>query len=318
MKTPGIHDSIKSEKRIRSYVRKTPFNKSIFFSELIHASVWFKLENLQITGSFKVRGALNKLLSLSSDQRANGVISASTGNHGAAVAYGSGKLGIQSTIYVPHDTSQSKLEKMELFGAKIEYFGDDCIQCESKARDISDKTSQAYISPYNDPFVVAGQGTIGVEIENQSNRLDVLIVSVGGGGLISGISSYLKSIWPNLYVIGCSPENSAIMVHSMKAGKILDLESKPTISDGTAGGVEKDSITFPLCSQNIDETVIVTEQEIRKAMVLYMQHEHQLLEGSAGVAIASMVKKKDDLIGKRVGIVICGGNISLEKLKGVI
>jgi len=312
------HEIVKSAERIRPYIRRTPFNSSASITELIDTEVWFKLESLQVTGSFKARGAVNKLLSLSADEHEYGVVSASTGNHGAAVAYGAQKLGIQCTIYVPQDTSPAKLENMGLYDARIEYFGNDCIECEVKAREVSDKTGKTYISPYNDPYVIAGQGTVGVEIEDQGDELDVLIVSLGGGGLIGGIASYLKYTWPSLHVIGCSPENSAVMIHSMAAGKVLDLESKPTLSDGTAGGVEKDSITFPICCQVIDETVLVTEEEIGEAMVLYMQHEHQLLEGAAGAAVAAMIQMKQELQGKRVGVVICGGNISLDTLREIL
>ena len=318
MNTAIHREIVKSEERIRPYIRRTPFNLSASITELIDTEVWFKLESLQVTGSFKARGAVNKLLSLSTDEREYGIVSASTGNHGAAVAYGAKKLGIQCTIYVPHDTSPAKLENMGLYDACIEYFGNDCIECEVKARDVSDKTGKTYISPYNDSYVIAGQGTIGVEIESQCDGLDAIIISVGGGGLIAGIGNYLKSVWPDIQVFGCSPENSAVMIHSMAAGKVLDLESKPTLSDGTAGGVEKDTITFPICCEVIDETMLVTEKEIREAIILYMQHEHQLLEGAAGTAVAAMIQMKQELQGKRVGVVICGGNISLDTLRGIL
>ena len=135
---------------------------------------------------------------------------------------------------------------------------------------------------------------------------------------MAGTASYLRSVWPNIKIIGCSPENSAVMIHSMKAGEVLELESIPTLSDGTAGGVEKDSITFPICCELIDDTILLTEDEIKNAMVLYMQHEHQLLEGAAGTAVAALLKMKDELKGKRVAVVICGGNIGLDTLRQVI
>ena len=148
--------------------------------------------------------------------------------------------------------------------------------------------------------------------------MDTVIVSVGGGGLIGGTASYLRSIWPDIEVIGCSPENSAVMIHSINAGKVLDMESKPTLSDGTAGGVEMDSITFPICRDMIDESILVTEDEIKEAMVMYMKHEHQLIEGAAGTAVATLIKKKEDLKGKNVGVVICGGNISLDIIRSIL
>jgi len=304
--------------RVRSYIRKTHLTHSRPFSDLVNADVWFKLESLQITGSFKARGAVNKILSLKDQEKEQGVVSASTGNHGAAVAYAAGELNIGCTIYVPDDASPTKLENMEQFGAKIKVHGDDCIKAEEKARQVSISTGETYVSPYNDPFVMAGQGTLGVEIESQCDGLDVIIISVGGGGLIGGTAGYLKSVWPEIHVIGCSPENSAVMIHSMKAGRVLDLESRPTLSDGTAGGIEENSITFPICCNVIDESVLVTENEIKNAMITYMEKEHQLLEGAAGTAVAALIKKKDDLHGKRVGVVICGGNISLDTVREIL
>jgi threonine dehydratase len=304
--------------QIQPFIRKTPFVHSKAFSDLTGAEVRFKLESIQITGSFKARGAINKLLSLEDYQKQKGVVSASTGNHGAAVAYAAGQTGIECTIYVPDDASPAKLENMKQFGAKIEVHGNDCIKAEARAREISISTGETYVSPYNDPYVIAGQGTIGAEIESQCDGLDVIIISVGGGGLIGGTAGFLKSIWPHIHVIGCSPENSAVMIHSIKAGKVLDLLSKPTLSDGTAGGVEDNSITFPICCDMIDETVLVTEKEIKDAMITYMDKEHQLLEGAAGTAVATLLKKKDDLLGKRVGLVICGGNISLDTVRDLL
>ena len=303
---------------ISPFIRKTYFTYSPVFSNLLDTDVRFKMENLQVTGSFKARGAVNKLLSLTKEQRRKGVVSASTGNHGAAVAYSAQKLDISCTIFVPKDASAAKLQNIKNYGAKIEVYGEDCVESEIKAREVANFSDQAYVSPYNDPYVIAGQGTIGFEIKHQCTGLDVLIISVGGGGLIGGTASYLKSVWPNLYVVGCSPINSAVMIHSIKKGEILDLDSKPTLSDGTAGGVEEDSITFPICNDNIDETVLVSETEIKNAMISFIENERLLLEGAAGTAVATLIKMKDKLKGKRVGVVICGGNISLDIIKNIL
>ena len=305
-------------KNISPFIRKTYFSYSPVFSNLLNTDVRFKMENLQVTGSFKARGALNKLLSLSVEQRRKGVVSASTGNHGAAVAYSAQKLDVSCSIFVPKDASAAKLQNIKNYGAKIEVYGEDCVESEIKAREVANFSDQAYVSPYNDPYVIAGQGTIGFEIKDQCRALDVLIISVGGGGLIGGTASYLKSVWPDLYVVGCSPINSAVMIHSINKGEILDLESKPTLSDGTAGGVEKDSITFPICKDNIDETVLVSETEIKNAMISFIENERLLLEGAAGTAVATLIKMKDKLKGKRVGVVICGGNVSLDIIKNIL
>ena len=305
--------------RIKPFIRKTTFSYSEVFSKLIDGEVYFKLENQQFTGSFKVRGALNKILTLNeSGKSISGVISASTGNHGAAVAYAARQVKIECNIYVPEGSSKAKLSNMKNYGATINTFGSDCVEAEAKAREVSEKNQVPYVSPYNDFHIVAGQGTIGAEIKSQTNELDAMIISLGGGGLMAGTASFLKSVWPNIKVIGCSPSNSAIMIHSMEAGKILELESLPTLSDGTAGGVEQESITFPLCCKLVDETILISEEEIKDAMVFYIENEHQLLEGAAGTAVAAIIKMKNKLKGKKIGVVICGGNISIDTLKQVI
>ena len=305
--------------RINPFIRRTTFSYSEFFSKLIDGEVYFKLENQQFTGSFKARGALNKIFTLNeSGKSINSVISASTGNHGAAVAYAARQAKIECNIYVPEGSSKAKLSNMKNYGATINIFGSDCVEAEAKAREVSEKNQVPYVSPYNDFHIVAGQGTMGAEIKSQANELDAIIISLGGGGLMAGTASFLKSVWPNIKVIGCSPSNSAIMIHSMEAGKILELESLPTLSDGTAGGVEQESITFPLCCKLVDETILISEKEIRDAMVLYIENEHQLLEGAAGTAVAALLKMKDKLKGKKIGVVICGGNIAIDTLKHVI
>ena len=303
---------------IQKYIKNTELIYSKYFSKISNNEVWFKLENQQFTGSFKVRGALNKLLSLSKKEKEKGIVAASTGNHGMAIAYASNELGIHSEIYVPYNASINKVNKIKKLGSEIKYFGQDCLEAENQARKISNKKEKVYVSPYNDEYVLSGQGTIAVEIINQINSLDVIIISVGGGGLIGGVSKYLKSIWPNIHIIGCSPENSAVMIHSIASEKILDLNSKPTLSDGTAGGLEHNSITFPICREFIDQTILVKEDEIKHAMRLYYKHENQIIEGAAGVAIAALLKVKDKFLGKKVGVVLCGENIDFDLFNSII
>ena len=303
---------------IKDHIKKTNLIYSKYFSTLSSNEVYFKLENTQITGSFKIRGAFNKLLSLSQKEKEKGIITASTGNHGLAVAYASNKLNISCKIYVPNIASDIKVNKIKKLGSKVIYFGEDCLEAEKKARKDSNKEKLAFISPYNDEYVMSGQGTLAVELIEQIKKLDVVIVSVGGGGLISGISKYIKSIWPEIVVVGCSPENSPVMINSMYSGKILDIKSKPTLSDGTAGGLEPGSITFPICCEYIDQTILVTEDEIKKAMELYYDNENQIIEGAAGVAIATFLKIKNHFSEKKIGIIICGGNIDQKSFLSLI
>ena len=317
--TSSIHQSVKAAaNRISEHVRRTPFERSVMMSELTGADVWLKLENQQYTGSFKLRGAMNKMLTLSQSERDRGIYAASTGNHGAAVAYACQKLDVPCVIYVPENSSEAKLANMKRFGAEIRVYGKACMDGQLKARKVADSTGGIYLSPYNDPEVVSGQGTISAEIASQCNGLDAVIVSVGGGGLISGVGGFLKSFWPDIEVIAASPENHAVMIHSLKAGEIIKIDPAPTISDGTAGGVEAGSVTFEMCQEFVDHMVLLTEQEIQDGIIQLIEKERILVEGAAGTAIAALIKKKNDLRGKRVGIIVCGRNISLEVLRKIL
>ncbi|MFQ5983613.1 MAG: pyridoxal-phosphate dependent enzyme, partial [Woeseiaceae bacterium] len=175
-----------------------------------------------------------------------------------------------------------------------------------------------YLSPYNDEDVVAGQGSCGVEIAKQLPHVDAIFIAVGGGGLISGVGGFLKSVNPSMSVVACQPAASAVMTESVKAGEILELPSQPTLSDGTAGGIEADSITFDLCRRVADDYVVVSEDEIAEAMRQFIDAHHMLAEGAAGVALAGLARRADDYKDKNVVVIICGGNISLETLKQVI
>lgn len=309
---------IAAEKRIRPYIRKTILEYSPYYSSLTDADVHFKLENLQHTGSFKLRGAMNKMLSLNRKQLERGVVTASTGNHGAAIAYGTGKLDATGIVFVPQNASLGKVQAIERLGAEVKYFGEDTADTEAQARKFAEKNSLTYIPPYNDLQVIGGQGTIALELAKELNKIDTVFVALGGGGLISGIAGYLKSVHPSVDIIGCSPQNSQVMIRSIDAGKILDLPSLPTISDGTAGGIEPAAVTFDLCRELVDQYETVTEKEIRESLKEFLQTQHMLIEGSAAVAVAAMVKRRNRLAGKNVVVIICGANIGVEVLKTVL
>jgi threonine dehydratase len=304
--------------RIGSLVRETPLDYSCRFSAETGASVYCKLENLQYTGSFKLRGAANRLMTLGSGQKQAGCVAASSGNHGAAIAYAMQKLGIEGVIFVPEQTSTTKVEAIRSYGGDVRFFGNDGLDTELHARTYADERGMFYLSPYNDPQVIAGQGTCGIEIQASLPEVDTLYVAVGGGGLVSGVASVLKSANPAIRIVGCQPEASAVMAHSIEAGRIVDEPSQPTLSDGTAGGIEQDAITFDLCRELVDEFVLVSEAEIVAAMRQFIDYEHQLIEGAAGVALAAMLKQKDALEGRKVVVLICGGNVSRATLKRIL
>lgn len=309
---------LRAEERIRPHIRETILEPSTYLSGLGNAQVYCKLENLQHTGSFKVRGVMNRLLGMTPNDLSRGLVTASTGNHGAALAYATRRLGALGIVYAPENADPDKLSMIERLGAEVRFHGDDNAVAEIYARRYAAENGMTYVSPYNDPFVVAGQGTIAVELERQLDRIDMIFVSLGGGGLISGIAGYLKSVNPEAVVIGCSPENSQVMIQSVRAGEILDLPSLPTLSDGTAGGVEPGAITFDLCRKLVDDFVTVSEEEIAESLRLFLKNHHMLVEGAAAVAVASYLKMLDRCAGKQVVIVICGANISLETLKSIL
>lgn len=312
-----LKDILRAESRIRPFIKHTPLERSLPLSRAAGSDVYLKMENLQHTGSFKARGAMNKMLTLRPAERDKGVVAASTGNHGAAVAFAAGKLGMRSTVFVPAGASRTKVEAMQRLGAEVCFHGEDSLESEIHARDFADRNRQTYISPYNDIDVIAGQGTIGVEIAQDLGQVERVFVSLGGGGMIAGIACYLKALNPDVRVVACSPENSCVMVESLKAGRILELESKPTLSDGTAGGVEAGAITFELCRDLVDECVLLTEEEIARAMKSFIESHHLLIEGAAAVAVAALAKADQRGFRNNV-VVLCGANVSLTTLKTIL
>lgn len=303
--------------RIAGQVERTELRRSARFSDELSADIYFKLENLQTTGSFKLRGATNKLMTLSDAERARGCVAASSGNHGAAVACAMQKLDAQGVIFVPEQTSAAKVARIRSYGGDVRYFGTDGLDTEQHARDFAIQHNMCYLSPYNDQDVVAGQGTCGIEIIEQLPDIDAAFIAVGGGGLIGGVGSVFKTHNSAIQVYGCQPKASAVMAHSIEAGEILDLPSEKTLSDGTAGGIEAGAITFPLNQAVVDEFVIVSEEQIAAAMRLYMDAEGHAIEGAAGVAVAAMFARRKEISGKKVVVIICGGNISDEALASV-
>ena len=307
--------AVLAAKRIASYIRETPLDYSPYFSELTGANVYLKLENLQHTGSFKLRGAFNKLLSLPDKDREAGGVAASSGNRGAAIAYAMNELGVSGRIFVPEETSPTKVDAIKSVGGDVQFFGTDCLDTEIHAREYAGQNGMVYLSPYNDPDVIAGQGTCGVEIAKQLPDVDAIFVAVGGGGLISGVGAFLKSVNPVLECIACQPAASAVMTESVKVGRIVDLASAPTLSDGTAGGIEADAITFDICREIADEFVVVSEEQIAEAMRGFIDSHHMLAEG---VAIAGLLAAGDKYRDRNVVVIVCGGNINRETLKKII
>jgi threonine dehydratase len=314
---------IEADRRIRPHVPETPLRRSDQLSRLTGAEVLFKLENLQVTGSFKARGAANKLALIPAEERQRGVVTASSGNHGAAVAAMLSRMGGRAIVFVPEPTPRVKVDAIRSYGAEIRFHGTDSGLCETAARDHAAAEGLTYVSPYNDAAIIAGQGTIGAEIERQAPDLNAVYVSVGGGGLISGIGGFLKARNPLIRIVGASPENDHAMLCSVRAGRVVPHDgARSTLSDGTAGSVESGAITLPLCKALVDAWAVVSEAEIAKAVRSAIAHDNLLIEGAAGVAIGAFVKAAADepgsVKGRTVVIVICGGRIDLDKLGRII
>ncbi len=304
--------------RIQDDVFHTPLINSHWLSNQCNGDVYLKLESEQITGSFKARGSLNKLKWIQEQNITSLPVTASTGNHGLGFARACDLLGIKGKVFLPHNAVSSKVESIRAFDVEIEFHGDNPYTTETYARKCAEKNGWIYISPYNDTQIVAGQGTIGMEILNTIPKPDNILVTVGGGGLISGIGTYVKDQSFNTNIIGCQPENSPEMSVSVRAGEYREVESKPTLSDGSAGGFERDSITFELCKKLVDDFILISEDEIADAIRSMIKQHSKLVEGSAGVAIASLLKHSDRFTDQTTVIVVCGANISQAKLQSVL
>ncbi len=303
----------RAARRLHGLVVRTPVRSYDALGRKVGAEVLLKLENEQHTGSFKFRGALNRMLTLEDAARRRGVVVASSGNHGAAVARAMRDLEVPGLIFVPEQVSERKLEAIRNYGADVRLFGKNGLDTEIHARKHAAEQGMFYLSPYNDPEVIAGQGTIGVELLEQVGDVDVAVISVGGGGLLAGVASVLKSALPGIKIVGVQPEASAVMAKSVAAGRIVPADDDlPTLSDGTAGGIEEDAITFGLVRELTDEFVLIPEFEIASSIRQFSEDQGALIEGAAALTLAAIELKAHDLAGKRVLAVICGANISPE------
>lgn len=314
-------DIIAANKRIKAVdggVWETPLDESGAFSEQTGVSFFLKGEHLQRTGSFKMRGAMNKILCLNEKERERGVVAASSGNHGRATAHAARMAGVEATIYLPESVSPQKHSNIKRLGAKTVLVPGDAVLGERAARAAADREGKTYVSPYADLDVIAGQGTVGLELASQCPDLAAAYVCVGGGGLIAGIGSYLKAHRPDVEIIGCWAENTPAMHLCIKKGEIYDTPEAPSLSDGTAGSVEEGAITLPLCQEVIDRHLLISEAEIASAMRSMVAAENFIIEGAAGVALAAGLKTASDYQGRKVAVVICGRNVALDTFRSVL
>jgi len=311
-----LQDVYIARQRIAGLIQPTPLWEAADLAALTGAAVRLKLENQQTTGAFKLRGAANKILSLTPAEKTRGVITVSSGNHGRAVSYVAGKLGVKAVICLPETVPPNKREAIRSLGAETIINGQDADEAMRYADALCTERGMTMIHPFDDPRVIAGQGTIGLELLERWPMLDTVVVPLSGGGLLAGIALALKQANPAIRTIGVSQERGPAMVESLRAGKIVEIVEEPTLADALAGGLNWDNAyTFPLVQQYVDETVLVSEAEIAAGMTHALHQHHQVVEGGGAVGLAALLHHKiEGLAGHTVAVVISGGNVDINKL----
>ena len=307
----------KARERIKAQIYFSPLPYSETISRMTGNRVFFKLENLQMTGSFKERGALNRLLTLSAEESQRGVIAASAGNHGMALAFHSHRLGIAATIVMPVTAPLIKVSRVRQYGAQSVLHGNDYDAALAEAQRLSQERGLTFISAYNDPGVVAGQGTIGLELYEQNPDLDAVVVPVGGGGLIAGVALVLKTLNRAIKIIGVQSEAVPSMQAALADGAPVRLPSATTIADGIAVRCVGET-PFALAKEFVDEIITVSEGEIANAVLLLLEIEKTVAEGAAAVPLAALMNQKITLNDKNIGLIVSGGNIDMNLIARII
>ena len=303
--------------KISPYVNNTPLLYSSYLSE--NKNVYLKLESLQITGSFKLRGATNKLLSLNDEQKRKGVIAVSTGNHGKGVAYASKQLNIQSTIFMSNMVPDHRRKAIESLGAKVEIVGTNSDEADLFAREYSKKNDIPLIHPFDDPMVIAGQGTIGLEMLESLPEVDTVIIPTSGGGLIGGIALAIKLQKPDVKIIAASMKRGPSMYESLKAGKPIDVEEEETLADCLGGSIGLDNeYTFKIAQDTIDDFVLIDEDKIAEGIKLNFEKHKLVTEGAAATGVMVVKDNLSPYLGKNIISLICGGNIDSELFSKIV
>lgn len=313
-----LDDVLKARKRIESSIYLTPCPHSKMLSEMSGQNVFLKLENLQMTGSFKERGALNKIATLTEEQRRRGVVAASAGNHAQGVAYHATERGIRAVIVMPLTTPLVKVQATQGFGARVVLHGANYDEAYSEARRLCEAEGMEFIHPFDDPLVIAGQGTIGLELLEQVEGLEAVVVAIGGGGLIGGVACAVKESRPGVKVVGVQTSRLPSMQAAMAQHRLVTLDPSTTIADGIAVRRAGD-VTFPVVEKYVDEIVTVDEDEIASAILTLLEREKTLAEGAGAAALAAVLQQKTSLAsGARTAVLVSGGNIDVTLLSRII
>jgi threonine dehydratase len=318
-KSITLQDIYLARKTIAPLVTETPLIESPALSEQIGASIYFKLEVLQKTGSFKARGAANKIFNLTPDEKAHGVVTASTGNHGRAVSYAAREIGIPAVVCMSADVPKNKVQAIEALGAEVVIHGRSQDDAFVQAKTLQSERGLTMIPPFDDPHIIAGQGTIGLEILEALPSVKNVLVPLSGGGLISGITVAMKSASPNIRVIGVSMERAPVMYHSLKAGKPIQIDEEDTLADSLRGGIGlENQYTFEIVKNFVDEVVLVSEDEIASAMRFAFKEHRLVLEGAGAVGIAALMSGKFQNIKGDIVSVLSGGNVDMDAFMGIV
>lgn len=317
METVTFQMILEAAKHLKGVIKETDFCYSETLSELTEGDVYLKLENLQQSGSFKIRGAYNKMIHLSDEEKNGGVVASSAGNHAQGVAISASKLGIKSTIVMPKSAPFAKIYATRKYGGEVVLHGEVYDEAYEKAIEIQKAAGMTFVHPFNDPYVIAGQGTIGLEIMAEQPDLDVILVPIGGGGIAAGVALAAKTINPNVKVIGVQTKNAPSMYESLRCGHVEVMPVNKTIADGIAVG-EPGELTFSIIKDYVDEIITVSETEISQAVLLLLENCNLVCEGAGAVSVAAMMSKKLDLKDKKVGAILSGGNIDINMIESII
>jgi threonine dehydratase len=313
----SFQDVMEADKKIRNFVIRTPTYMSVVFSRRTGAEVYLKLESFQPVGVFKIRGAINKICSLPPSELKKGLVTSSSGNHGLSVAYAAKIFGARAVVVVPENAVKEKVEAIESYGAEVIKHGKDYDEAYSKALEIQKETKTCFVHPFDDPFVIAGQGTIGLELLEDIPDLNTIVVPVGGGGLISGIAIAAKTLKPDIKIVGVQAEGSPAVYRSWKAGKIVEMDSVKTVADGLTSRKPLD-LTFRIIRKYVDDIVLVTDQEIGEAVLALLREAHILAEPSGAASLAALLFRYRPKSKEKVAVIISGANISIEYLASLL
>ena len=315
MPLPTVIDIYEARRRLGTRLPRTPLLPSSWLSSIADGTVCLKIESLNLTNSFKIRGALNAALRLSEgiDSDTTMIVAASAGNHGRSLALAAEELGMACVIFTPASAPEAKQNAIRRHGAVLHSDCEDYDAAEQQAKEFADVEGGVYISPYNHPDVIAGAGTIGLEIVETMPSFDVLVVPLGGGGLASGVGLAVKAAAPHVTIVGVEVEASSPFTLSLEAGRITGITPRPSLADGLVGNLEPGSITFPLVKQVVDYVVTVSEEELARAMKGLATEERLIVEGAGAAAVAAIVAGKASAPGQRVIALVTGGNVDLPK-----